>query len=183
MRAEYWPHLFWLLIVGSWGLGFLSGMAGALGIPAEIGRAVSVPLPDRISWWQPVPYFLLSVIAIFVLSQVFFGVGSAVFVFCRGVSDYAVLSWALSIAGGIDVLNISRLQLGQLFFASLVLVANLPLSLWAAHLGAENSMKTLCRLRGRPWRDWGSRKPLSNLLMALAASVAAGLAASFALYA
>ncbi|MEM2878845.1 MAG: hypothetical protein QXG10_04820 [Candidatus Hadarchaeales archaeon] len=182
MRAEYWPHIFWLIITGSWALGFLSGMVGVQGIFSEIGKAVSVPSPDVVAWWQAIPYFVLTVIAIFMLSQIFFGAGSALFSFCRGINDYIILRWAISTAGGMDIFGVTWSQLGCLFFVALVLTVNLPLLLWAAHLGSESSMKAFHRLRGKPWRDWSSRKPLSNLLIVLCASVAAGLAASFSLY-
>jgi len=182
MRGEYWPHLFWLVIISSWALGFLCGMVGVGGFPAEIGRAVSIPSPEEVAWWQAVPYFLLAVVSMFVLSHLFFGAGSAVFTFFRGINDCVLLQGAISIVSDMDILNTTLASVGYIFFVSLVLVANLPLSLWAAHLGAENSMKALYRMRGKPWRDWGNRKPVSNLLLILGASVAAGLAASIGLY-
>lgn len=182
MRAGYWPPLFWLVIVGSWASGFLLGRAGVQEtVLAEMGRAVSVPLPDGMAWWQPIPYFLLTVVSIFVLSHLLFGACSALFSLCRGINDYALLQGAMAIAGGLGPIEVPVAKLGQLFFILVVFAANLPLSLWAAHLGAENSMKALYRLRGKPWRDWGDRKPLHNLLLALGASVAAGVVASLAL--
>ncbi|MEM2875058.1 MAG: hypothetical protein QW567_03455 [Candidatus Hadarchaeales archaeon] len=182
MRADCWPPLFWLVIAGSWALGFLLARAGIYEpVLMEMGRAVSVPGPESLAWWQPIPYFLLTVLAAFVLSHLFFGAASALFSLCRGMNDYLLLQGAAAILSGFSQLEFSTAQLGQLFFITVVLVANLPLSLWAAHLGAENSMKALYRLRGRPWRDWGNRRPLPNLLLALGASIAAGVAASFAL--
>jgi hypothetical protein len=53
----------------------------------DLAQAVSVPKPAGLSWWQTILYFTLTVLASFVLSQIFFGVGAAIFIFSRGVND------------------------------------------------------------------------------------------------
>jgi len=58
------------------GGGLLEDLGQAVGVPSSFGR-----------WWEPLAYFALSVAAIFVLSQVFFGGGAVIFTLARGVRD------------------------------------------------------------------------------------------------
>jgi hypothetical protein len=64
-----------VFVVASWAFGFAYGRwAGGGGFFLELGKAVSVPLGFG-SWWQPLAYFTLTILAMFVLAQLFFGVG------------------------------------------------------------------------------------------------------------
>jgi len=142
MRGEYWHYAFWLLVIGSWVLGVVYGRwgGGGSGIFADLGKAVSVPSPDRLSWWQPILYFTFTVIAAFVLSQIFFGAGAVVFIFSRGVNDALLFNKIELMVGNWNLGNSTSITSGGLwsvFFIILVLTVNLPLCLWAAHLGTK----------------------------------------------
>jgi len=183
MRGEYWYYAFWLLVIGSWVLGVAYGRwgGGGSGIFADLGQAVSVPSPTNLSWWQPILYFTLTVIASFVLSQIFFGAGAAVFIFSRGINDALLFNNIELMVGKWNLTSIQSGELWSVFFVILVLTVNLPLCLWASHLGTQRAMRMLYRLRGKPLKSEVGAGPISNLLLAVAASLAAGLVATFAL--
>lgn len=180
MRWEHWHYGFWLLIIGSWVLGVVYGKwgGGDSGIFADLGQAVSIPSSAGLSWWQPILYFTLTVVAAFVLSQIFFGAGAAVFIFSRGVNDAILFNTAEGLVG--DLLQPSNLW--HIFFIATVLAVNLPLCLWAAHLGTQRATRMLYRLRGKPFKSEVGETTISNLIMVVATSLIAGLIATLALY-
>jgi hypothetical protein len=183
MRGGYWHYAFWLLVIGSWVLGVVYERwgGGGSGIFADLGKAVSVPSPANLSWWQPILYFALTVVASFVLSQIFFGVGAAVFIFSRGVNDALLFKNIESMVVNLSLWDSTSIPFWSIFFIMLVLTVNLPLCLWASHLGTQRATRMLYRLRGRPLKSEVEAGPISNLLLAVAASLAAGLVATFAL--
>lgn len=184
MRGEYWYYAFWLLVVGSWVLGVVYGRwgGGGSGVFADLGQAVSIPSPTQMIWWQPILYFSLTIIAAFVLSQIFFGVGAAVFMFSRGVCDALLLGNLELMVGRWTLTSIPPNELWSVFFIMLVLTVNLPLCLWAAHLGTQRATRMLYRLRGRPLKPAVGAEPTLNLLLVVTASLVAGLVATFALF-
>lgn len=148
---------------------------------AEIGQAVGVPAPVNLAWWHSLVYFPLTVVAAFVLSQIFFGVGAAVFLFARGVVDSSLLITMETMIGRWNILAIPPGELWSVFFIMLVLAVNLPLTLWAAHLGTQRSTQVLSRLRGKPTKPGAGASPFSNLILCLTISIVVGLIGSFAL--
>ncbi len=180
MREEYLYYSFWLLVVGSWVLGVVYGRwgGGSSGVFADLGQAVSVPSPVQLSWWQPLIYFTLTVIAAFVLSQLFFGVGAAIFMFSRGVYDGGLIL-SLQTMLSKPLTSISSAELWAVFFIMIVLTVNLPLCLWAAHLGTQRTTRMWYRLRGKPIKPT-TASPIANLLVAVTVSLVAGLVATFA---
>lgn len=113
------------------------------------------------------------------LAQLFFGAGAAVFLFCRGVSDSMVIfelertmrSWSFP--------DFPMNEVWSVLFMLFILFVNLPLCLWAAHVGAQRSIYVWYRLRGKPVKAGEGSRPMLNFLFILAASIAAGLAAAF----
>ena len=99
-------------------------MAGGGGFFSELGKAVSVPLGFS-SWWQPLVYFTLTILAMFVLAQLFFGVGAAIFLFARGVGDSAVILALDDIVRKFP--DFLTRDAWMLVLGMLILVVNLPL--------------------------------------------------------
>jgi uncharacterized membrane protein YidH (DUF202 family) len=159
---------------GKWG-------GGTTTVFAELGQAVGVPHPSAMSWWQPLLYFPITVIAAFMLSQIFFGAGAAIFFFARGVADSALLLKMETMIRGWSVLSIPAAELCSVFFVLMVLTVNLPLTMWAAHLGTQRSYQVLSRLRGKPTKPGSGALPFSGLIMCVTASFVIGLIGSFAL--
>ncbi|MDI6819555.1 MAG: hypothetical protein QMC89_01435 [Candidatus Hodarchaeaceae archaeon] len=182
MREEYWRAAFWLFVIGSWVFGISYGRwsGGGKGFFLELSRAVRIPSPMQLNvWWEPLVYFVFTVIAIFVLSQLFFGVGAAVFLFSRGVYDSAMIAELEAMMRGWSFPDIPMNEVWTALLIVLILVVNLPLCLWAAHIGTQRSMYMWYRLTGKPVRPEASMKPITSLLLILAASIAVGLAAAF----
>ena len=181
MREDYWLAAFWLLIIGSWVLGFAYGRwGGGGGIFVDLSQAVRVPSPLELgAWWQPLAYFVLTVLTTFVLAQLFFGVGAAVFLFSRGVYDSTLISQLEGLVGGWSFPDIPPNQFWMVLFIVLILAVNLPICLWAAHLGLMRAMHMFYRLRGKPLKPEVGTKPMVTLIILLAASVAAGLVGAF----
>jgi len=179
MRDEYWQASFWVLVVACWAFGFVYGRwAGGGGFFSELGKAVSVPLGPFSAWWQLLAYFTLTIIAIFVLAQLFFGAGAAIFLFVRGVGDSAVV---LAIEGIVRPFpDISTQGAWMLVIGLLILAVNLPLCLWSAHLGTQRAVYMWRRLRGQPVRPESATKPIFNFLMVMAISIVTGLVAAVA---
>ena len=177
MRGEYWHAAFWLLVVGSWIFGVAFGRWGGGGeFFVDLSQAVRVPSPLELgAWWQPLVYFAFTVLATFVLAQLFFGVGAAVFLFSRGVYDSLLITQLEQMVGGWSFLHIPANEFWVILFIVLILTVNLPLCLWAAHLGTRRAIRMWYRLRGRPLKPEVSAEPVPTLLLILAASVAAGL--------
>ncbi|MEW6592541.1 MAG: hypothetical protein AB1305_02485 [Candidatus Hadarchaeota archaeon] len=183
MREQYIYYSMWLLIIGSWVFGVVFGKwgGGTTTVFAELGQAVGVPQPATMSWWQPLLYFPVTVVAAFMLSQIFFGAGAAIFFFARGVADSALLLTMESMIGNWNILSIPGAELWHVFFMLLVLTVNLPLTIWAAHLGTQRSFQVLSRVRGKPTKPGTGGVPFSNLIMCVTVSFIIGLMGSFAL--
>jgi len=181
MREDYWHAAFWLLVVGSWVFGVAHGRwGGGGGFFVNLSQAVRVPSPLELgAWWQPLAYFALTALATFVLAQLFFGVGAAVFLFSRGVYDSLLISQLEQLVGGWSFPNIPANEFWMVLFIVLILVVNLPLCLWAAHLGTRRATRMWYRLWGKPLKPEVGAGPMMILLLILAASVAAGLVGSF----
>jgi hypothetical protein len=180
MREEYINYSLWLLIIGSWVFGMAYGrwLGGDKGVFAELGQALSIPKPVDLSWWHPLLYFPLTIVAAFMLSQLFFGGGAAVFMFSRGVCDSALfLSLENTMRGILPAASAAEIWI--VFFIIVVLTVNLPLCLWAAHLGTRRSFRTFCRLRGKPLKPEAGL--ISGLLMIVSISLVVGLIGSLAL--
>ncbi|MFN4133591.1 MAG: hypothetical protein ACK4GQ_04395 [Candidatus Hadarchaeales archaeon] len=181
MREEYLEYSLWLLIIGSWVAGMAYGKwgGGASGIFSEIGQTVGLPPPVQLAWWQPLLYFPLTVLAAFILSQLFFGGGAIIFIFSRGVIDSTLLENLENLLARWNILTLEAATIWTIFFIILVLAVNLPLCLWASHLGTKRSFRMLQRLRGNPLKPesgiWG------GLLLLVTVSLVAGLIGSFAL--
>ncbi|MGC8816629.1 MAG: hypothetical protein ACP5PX_02285 [Candidatus Hadarchaeum sp.] len=183
MREEYWYYSFWLVVVGSWIVGFAYGkwLGGYGGLFSELGRAISVPLPGRLELWQPILYFTLTPVAAFVLSQLFFGAGAAFFLFARGVYDSGLITILETAISNWRLTSITSAELWSFFFIMIILVVNLPLSLWAAQLGTQRSVRMLYRLRGRPTKPAAGPELISSLIIIVTLSLVAGLTATFAI--
>lgn len=182
MREEYLRAIFWLIIIGSWVFGVAYGRwVGAGGeILRELSIPVRVPGPAELeAWWQPIAYFALTALASFVLAQLFFGVGAAVFIFARGVHDGALILELETIVRGISFPQILAGQIWAMLFSLLILTVNLPLCLLAAHLGMQRASYMWSRIRGKPVRAGSGFLPIQNLALILAASLVAGLIGSF----
>lgn len=183
MREEYLYYTFWLVVVGSWVLGVAYGKwgGGYGGFFSDLGQAVSVPRPSQLELWQPIVYFTLTVVAAFALSQLFFGVGAAVFLFARGVADGGLITYVEAMVGNWKLTSISPAEIWTAFFIMLVLAVNTPLCLWAAQQGTQRAMRMLYRLRGKPLKPLAGVEPMSNLIMMTAVSLAVGLLATLAI--
>jgi hypothetical protein len=178
MREEYVSYSLWLLVIGSWVFGVAYGkwLGGGESIFAELGQAVSIPKPVDLGWWEPILYFPLTVLAAFLLSQLFFGGGAAVFMFSRGVGDSAlILSIETTMRTWSPLLGTTEVLL-DVFFIMMVLAVNLPLCLWAAHLGTRRSIRMFHRLRGKPLRPEVGL--ISGLLLLVSISLVLGLIGS-----
>jgi hypothetical protein len=183
MCEEYWYYAFWLVVVGSWVFGVVYGKwgGGYGGFFSELGQAVSVPSLSQLELWQPIVYFTLTVIAAFALSQLFFSVGAAVFLFSRGVADSGLITNLEMVIGNWKLTSVSPAEIWAVFYIMLVLAVNTPLCLWAAQLGTQRAMRMLYRLRGKPIKPMANVQLISNFLIILVVSLAVGLTATFAL--
>ena len=178
MRDEYWHAFFWVFVVASWAFGFAYGRwAGGGGFFSELGKAVSVPLGFS-SWWQPLVYFTLTILAMFVLAQLFFGVGAAIFLFARGVGDSAVILALEDIVRKFP--DFLTRDAWMLVLGMLILVVNLPLCIWSAHLGTQRTVYMWRRLRGQPMKPETATKPIFNFLIVMAISIVTGVVAAVA---
>jgi hypothetical protein len=180
MRDEYWQAFFWVFVVASWAFGFAYGRwAGGGGFFLELGKAVSVPSPLGFSsWWQPLVYFTLTILAMFVLAQLFFGVGAAIFLFARGVSDSAVILALEAMVRPFP--NIPTHDAWMLVLGMLILAVNLPLCIWSAHMGTQRTVYMWRRLRGQPMKPETATKPIFNFLIVMAISIVTGIVAAVA---
>jgi len=183
MREEYWHYVFWLVVVGSWVFGFAYGKwgGGYGGFFSDLSKAVGVPQPSQLEIWQPILYLTLTVIASFVLSQLFFGVGAAIFLFARGVSDSGLVTSLEIMVSNWNLISVPTAEIWAVFFMMLVLVVNTPLCLWAAQLGTQRARRMLYRLRGKPIKPDIHTEAISNILIIITVSLAIGLLATFAI--
>jgi len=146
---------------------------------AELGKAVGIPRPIYLGWWQPLIYFPLTVVAAFVLSELFFGAGALLFMFARGVWDSVLFLDLENLLKGTDITSVTGGQIWLIFFLVVVFAANLPLCIWASHLGVRRSVRTFNRLRGKPLRP--ETGLISGLLLLVAVSLVVGLIGAFAI--
>ena len=181
MRERYWLAAFWVLVVGSWVLGVAYGRwISNQGFFLDLSQAVRVPDPAQFDvWWQPLAYFVFTVIAVFVLSQLFFGVGAAIFLFARGVYDSTLIAKLESIIRGWSFPDLPMNEICMVLLIALILAINLPLCLWSAQLGGQRSAYMLQRIRGKPVRPELGTEPFSQFLIILALSIIIGLTAAF----
>ncbi|MEM3421575.1 MAG: hypothetical protein QW835_04040 [Candidatus Hadarchaeum sp.] len=183
MREEYWYYSFWLIVVGSWVLGLAYGKWW--GEPEEflsqLGRSFSVPPPGRMEPWQPILYFTLTPVATFVLSQLFFGVGAAAFLFSRGVYDSSLIMGMETMLSNWKLTSSTSVEIWTIFFIILIFVVNLPLCLWAAQLGTQRAIRMLYRLRGKPLKPATGSELVSSLILIVTLSLIVGLTAAFAI--
>ncbi len=112
-------------------------------------------------------------VAAFVLSQLFFGAGASIFMFARGVGDSVILLNLEAIMKNFNVFNVSTPQVWSIFFIILVFAVNLPLCIWASHLGTRRSARMFQRLRGKPLQ------PESGIVSGLLTLVAVSLVIGF----
>jgi hypothetical protein len=180
MRDEYWHALLWVFVVASWAFGFAYGRwAEGSGFFLELGKAVSIPSPlEFSSWWQPLIYFTLTILAMFVLAQLFFGVGAAIFLFARGVCDSSIVFALEGIVRKFP--DIPTREAWMLVIAMLILAVNLPICIWSAHMGTQRAIYMWRRLSGQPIRPETGARPILNFLMVLAISIITGVAAAVA---
>lgn len=179
MREETIRQLLWLVVISCWAAGFVLSMWGRLpGFFTEIGRAIGPPQAEPGAAWRPLVYFPLTLVASFVLAQLFFG-GGVFFTFFRGAWDVAVLRELEAIMRDIDPLSVQQGQIWTVFYYLVVLGCNVPLCLWASQLGALHSVRTLQRLRGRLVRP--SEEVKSQMIKLLAISIGLAVVVSVAL--
>lgn len=182
MREEYWRAFFWLLVVGSWTFGVAYGhwVSTGEGLFLELSKAVRVPGSVALdAWWEPLVYFIFTVVAIFVLAQLFFGAGAALFLFARGVYDSTLIIRIGTEVRGWSFPDLPTDGVFMVLFVVLILAVNLPLCLWAAHMGTQRSIYIWHRLTGKPVKPEAGVRPIQDFLLILAASIAAGLIAAF----
>jgi len=180
MREEYWQAFFWLLVVGSWVFGVAYGrwVGAGEGFFLELSKAVRVP-GEFGAWWEPLGYFILTTVAIYVLAQLFFGAGAALFLFARGFYDNTLIAGAEGIVRGWSFPNLPMNEVLTVLLIVLILAVNLPLCLWAAHMGTQRSIYVWHRLTGKPVKPEAGVRPMRDFLLILAASIVAGLVAAF----
>jgi len=180
MREDYWGALFWLLVVGSWVFGVACGrwVGAGRGFFLELSKAVRVPIEFG-AWWEPLGYFIFTTVAIFALAQLFFGAGAALFLFARGFYDSTLITGAERIVHGWSFPDLQMGDFLTVLLIVLILAVNLPLCLWAAHMGTQRSIYVWHRLTGKPVKPEAGVRPMRDFLLILAASIAAGLVATF----
>ena len=180
MKKQTVTYLIWLVIVVAWVAGLSFGRWGPANKTffGELGRAVGIPGPSSLEWWQPLLYFPLTVVAVFVVSELLFGAVAPLFIFARGVWDSVLFSQLETSIQGLDITAVTGGTIWMIFFYILVFVGNLPLCLWASHLGIERSIRNLERLRGKPLRP--EEGLVSGLILLVVISVILGLMAAFA---
>lgn len=180
MREELLSPLFWLLILGGWvaGVSFGYWMGGDLS--RELSLVTSVPPPSELGgWWEPLLFFALTPLSCYLLSQLFFGVGAPLLLFLRGTHDGGILIRTLEASfSGFSFPHFSPREVLSTLFILLVLSVNLPLCLWASHLGTSRATYLRHRLTGRPIRAGEGSSTFSSLPLLLGLSLVAGLFAS-----
>lgn len=140
-----------------------------------LSEVVRVGLDQLSAWWHPIAFMILSVVGVFVLSQVFLGVGASVFLFARGMYDSTLILQLEGIVGGWSAASIPMNEVWIVSMLILILGANLPLCLWSGQLGAQRGVYVFYRLRGKTMDpDFGS-EPFSKFLLILTASITIGL--------
>ncbi|MBS3815806.1 MAG: hypothetical protein KGY45_04510, partial [Hadesarchaea archaeon] len=150
MRLERWGSIFWPLLVGSWSLGVLISYWGnsnefIIGL-SKVVRVISPLQMDF--WWQPMIFMVLSVLSIFVLSQVLLGLGGVILLFARGMYDSILISQLGGIIGGWSFSNIPVSEIWMILILFLIIGVNLPLCIWSGRLGSQRSIYLFYRLRG-----------------------------------
>jgi hypothetical protein len=114
----------------------------------------------------------------FVLAQLFFGVGAAIFLFARRVGDSGIILALEDIVRKFP--DFLTRDAWMLVLGMLILVVNLPLCIWSAHLGTQRTVYMWRRLRGQPIKPETAAKPIFNFLMVMAISIVTGIVAAVA---
>ncbi len=141
-----------------------------------MSKAVGVVHPAQMNfWWEVISYFTLSTVSIFVLSHVLFGTGGVIFLFARGMHDNSLILYLESTISGWSISKIPMSEIYMVLIVVLILTVNLPICLWSGQLGIQRSIYTLNRIREKPVNPDFGKKPLSNLLIAISASLITGL--------
>ncbi len=180
MKEELLGPLFWLLILGSWVAGASCGYWLGGDLSRDLSLLTSVPPPSELErWWEPLLFFALTPLSCYLLSQLFFGAGAPFLLFFRGTHDGGVLIRALeSSLSGFSFPRLPAQAVLSTLFILLVLSVNLPLCLWASHLGTSRATYLRHRIAGRPVRAGEGASALSPLALLLGFSLVAGLLAS-----
>ncbi|KXB02498.1 hypothetical protein AKJ43_01670 [candidate division MSBL1 archaeon SCGC-AAA261D19] len=177
MHEERLEALFWLLVVCSWAFGLITSYwFGSNEFFLEMSKAVRVISPNQMNeWWQPLIYFTLTTVAVFMLSQLFFGVGAVIFLFARGMYDGLLIAQLGSILGGWNFADFPVEQVWMVLIFILILSVNLPLCLWSGKLGVQRASYMLYRLRNTPVQPNFGAEPLSKFPLILAISIIIGV--------
>lgn len=180
LRSERLESVLWLAVISGWVIGVLSDRwIGSKDFILDVSAAVSIFNPLKFGfWWEVIAYFTLSVIAVFTLSHIFFGLGGAFFMFSRGMYDNSLIVHLEKTVGNWSISNIPISEVRSVLLISLILTVNLPLCIWASKLGCQRSIYTLWRIRNKPIDPQFGSKPISNLFMIFSASLLVGLIAA-----
>lgn len=183
LHKEHLKALFWFLVISSWALGLVAGRwFGGNSFFLEVSKVVGIPNPSQLElWWQPFVYFTLTTVAIFALSQLFFGVGAPFFLFARGMHDSVLIGELEATLGTWSLANFPMEEMWMVLMFTLILGINLPLCIWSGELGIQRAIYTLYRLRGKPVSSDFGAEPISKFTIILAASVVVGLVGAFLL--
>lgn len=180
LRTDRIKSILWLLVVSSWVFGVIVGRwFGSESLFLELSKAVRVPSPEDISlWWEFIVYFSLSIVSVFILSRILFGVGGAVFLFARGIYDNSLIVYLEGTIAGWSITQIPISEVLMSLIVVLILAINLPLCLWSGQVGIQRSIYTLERLRGEPIDPEFGSEPFSNLVKFVTVSLLVGLLAA-----
>jgi hypothetical protein len=181
MRGEVLESIFWLLILGGWVVGVCCGYWMGGDLSHELSLVTGVPPPSELEgWWEPLLFFSLTPLSCYLLSQLFFGGAAPFLLFLRGTHDGGVLIRSLEASlSGFSFPNLPSQNLLSSLFLLLILSVNLPLCLWASHLGVSRALYVRRRILGKAVRAGEGSSTLSSLFLLLALSLVAGLLASF----
>jgi len=181
MRGEILGSVLWLLILGGWVVGVCCGYWMGRDLSHELSLVTGVPPPSQLErWWEPLLFFSLTPLSCYLLSQLFFGGAAPLLLFLRGTHDGGVLIRSLEASlSGLSFPDLPLQDLLSSLFLLLILSVNLPLCLWASHLGASRALYVRRRILGRAVRAGEGTSTLSSLFLLLSLSLVAGLLASF----
>lgn len=173
-------QLFWFLILAGWVTGVSCGYWLGGELCGELCLVTGVPPPSAMGgWWEPLLFFALTPLSLYLLSQLFFGASAPLLLFIRGTHDGGVLLRSLEASlSGVSFPNLPLPSLLSVLFILLIFSTNLPLCLWASHLGTSRATYLRHRLAGKPVHPGEGSLLLSPLPLLLGLSLLAGLFAS-----
>ncbi len=176
-------QLFWFLILAGWVAGVSCGYWMGRDLSGELSSIMGIPLPSQMGgWWEPLLFFTLTPLSFYLFSQLFFGASAPFLLFLRGTYDGGILIRALEASlSELSFPQLSPTSLLSVLFILLVLSINLPLCMWASHLGTSRATYVRYRLKGKPVRPGEGSSTLSPLPLLLGFSLLAGLFASLLL--